>query len=521
MKKLFYFILILSAGMISACKKDKGPGKNNIPGKPTNPNDTALTKFELTQDSIYLYAKEVYYWNNSLPDYNAFNPRQYTVGSTDLDKFTSEIDAYTQLSKNPANHNLPYEYDFFNPGSSKYSFIDDGEVDGELNATKGDFGLNYFYNSYTDIRVSLVYPNSPADEAGLKRGDEILAVNNNKNIYITNIEDPANDPGYRFVSNALNQGSTVTLQIRNPSGTKTVTLNSKTYTVNPIIYTNTYTLKNGRVAGYLVFNSFVSNIHAQLDAVFSNFAANHVTDLIIDLRYNGGGDVETSSYLSNLIAPSSVSGSVMNTTYWTTNLQNDNYPLLKKKIGTKPAGWFKPTYPDQIEKFSKAGAVNVNRVFFLITGNTASASELTINNLKPKMDVQLIGDTTYGKPVGFLSKLTINGHYLYTPEFETKNSAQEGGYYAGMPPNGTTAMGGVYKGKQIYEDIVTDFGDKNETLLHQAIGYIETNAYPASSTLTIQSLSTSGGRPMSLYQRRVLSAKTQPNRTNSMFINLK
>ncbi|WPU96196.1 S41 family peptidase [Mucilaginibacter sabulilitoris] len=520
MRKLFYFILIISTGGIFACKKDKVDGNNNPP-PPTNPSDTASAKFELTQDSIYLYAKEIYYWNNSLPDYRAFNPRQYTLGSTDLDKFTSEIDAYTQLSKNPANHNLPYEYDFFNPGSSKYSFIDDGEVDGELNATRGDFGFNYFYNSYTDLRVSLVYPNSPAATAGLKRGDEIIAINNNDNIYITsNFDDPANDPGYKFVSNALNQGSTVTLQIRNSAGTKTVNLDSKTYTVNPIIYTNTYTLSNSRVAGYMVFNSFISNIHSQLDAVFSNFAAKHVTDLIIDLRYNGGGDVETSSYLSNLIAPSSANGSVMNTTYWTANLQNDNYPLLKKKI-SKPAGWFKSTNSAQIERFAKAGAVNVTRVFFLVTGNTASASELTINNLKPKMDVQLIGDTTYGKPVGFLSKLIINGHYLYTPEFETKNSAQEGGYYAGMPPKGTTTTGGTYNGKQIYEDIVTDFGDKNETLLHQAIKYIETNAYPASSNLTIQSLSTTRGRPMTLYQRRVLSSKVQPNRTNSMFINLK
>ncbi|WP_419788472.1 S41 family peptidase [Mucilaginibacter sp. SP1R1] len=425
MKKILYPILIFSLGMITACKKDKGPTNNGNTGGKTD--TTAAVKLKLTQDSIYLYAQEIYYWNSFLPVFNIFNPEQYTNGSTDLAKFTTEIDAYTQLSKNSANHNLPYEYDPFNPGSSKYSFIDDGTVNGELNATKGDFGFNYFYNTYTDLRISLVYPNSPAAAAGLKRGDKITSINGSTDIYIvTNPNDPSNDPAYKYVSNALNSGSTVTLKVTNASGSKTVTLNTKTYTVNPVIYVNTYPLTGGKVAGYMVFNSFVSlnNIQARLDSVFSVFASKNVTDLIIDLRYNGGGDVETSSYLSNLIAPSGASGTVMNTTYWTANLQNDTYPLLKKKI-SEPAGWFKPA--NQVEKFTKAGAVNVNRVFFLVTNNTASASELTINNLRPKMNVQLVGDTTYGKPVGFLSQLTIQGHYLYTPEFETKNSSGQGG----------------------------------------------------------------------------------------------
>ncbi|MEN0057016.1 MAG: S41 family peptidase [Mucilaginibacter sp.] len=516
MRKLFYLILIFSVGGVAACKKDKGPGNNS-------PTDSATTKLQISQDSIYYYAKEIYYWNSFLPDYKTFNPRQYTNGSTDIDKLTAEIDAYTQLSKNPLNGNRPYEYDDFNPGSSKYSFIDDGTTNTELNASKGDYGFNYFYNTVDDIRVSLVYAGSPAAKAGLTRGDQIIAVNGSTAINITNSNDPVNDAGYKFVYNAVNNTSTVALQVKKLSGgTVTVNLNAQNYTLNPLIYSNTYSLTGGKVAGYFVFNNFTSPEVAQpkLDSVFSAFAAKGVTDLIVDLRYNGGGDVRTSTYLSNLIVPASASGSVMNTTYWTANLQNDNYPNLKKNLGDFGPGYFKPTNAAQIEKFAKAGGLNVSRVFFLVTGNTASASELTINNLRPKMDVQMIGQPTYGKPVGFLSNLIIKGQYFYTPEFEIKNSANEGGYYLGMEPGGPTPNGGIYTGKLDDDDLTRAFGDQNEGLLNDALTYIKTNAYPQNTgKQTVQSLST--GRTMTSVQRNTLSVKTNSHRLHGMYISIK
>jgi C-terminal processing protease CtpA/Prc len=518
MKKLFYLILIFSVAVSAACKKDKNSGNNP-------PTDTATTKLQISQDSIYYYAKEIYYWNSFLPDYKTFNPRHFTDGATDIDKLTAEIDAYTQLSKNPLNGNLPYEYDDFNPGSSKYSFIDDGDINNELNAVKGDFGFNYFYRDITsDIRISLVYPGSPAAKAGLTRGDQIVAVNNSTNIYIDpNTNNIPNDPGYKFVSNAINSSSTITLQLKKANGSLvTVNLNSATYTLNPLIYSNTYPLSGGKVAGYFVFNNFTSPDVAspKLDSVFSAFAAKGVTDLVVDLRYNGGGDVRTSTYLSNLIAPASASGSVMNTTYWTANLQNDNYPNLKKNLGDFGPGYFKPTNAAQIEKFAKAGGLNVNRVFFIVTGNTASASELTINNLRPKMDVQMIGQTTYGKPVGFLSNLIIKGQYFYTPEFEVKNANNEGGYYLGMKPQGTTPNGSIYAGLLDDDDLTKQFGDKTEGLLNDALTFIQTNAYPQKTTQSVQSLSSSA-RLLTSAQKNKLAVQTNKHVVHAMYINLK
>jgi hypothetical protein len=506
MKKIFYFILISSIALTTACKKDKG----------SNP---ANTKLQLTQDSIYMFAQEDYYWNDALPAASIFNPRKFT-GTTDLLALSNEVDAYSQLKINPSS-NEPYEYDDLNPGVAKYSFVDDGTVSGELNGTKGDFGFNYFYNTYTNIRVSLVYAGSPAAAAGLVRGDEITAINGNSgsSIYITNSSDPVNDVGYKFVSNAINSSSTVTLQIKRADGTTAaVNLTAKSYSVNPLITSGTYNLGNGKVAGYLVFNSFTSLAVAQpkLDSVFTAFASQNVTDIIVDLRYNGGGYVETSDYLSDLLSPSIAGGTLMNTKYWTANMQNDKDPLLQKKYGGFSPGSFLPA--NQTTKFSKKGSLSLSRVFFIVTGNTASASELTINNLRPKMDVQLIGETTYGKPVGFLSDLVINGYYLFTPEFETKNSAGQGGYYAGMTPGSST-----YPGKADYDDLTKNFGDKTELLLNDALTYIQTNAYPTNTTLKVQSLdaTTSSARAITMAQRRTLSVKANEKQFHGMVLKLK
>src|SRR6201999_3418390 len=104
--------------------------------------------------------------------------------------------------------------------------------------------------------------------------------------------------------------------------------------------------------------------------------------------------------------------------------------------------------------YSTAGInLNIGRVFFIITGSTASASELTINNLRPVMDVQFVGETSYGKPVGFFD-IDINKYQMYIPEFYTQNSAGQGGYYSGFTP-GTAD----YPGFNDQDDVTKDFGD--------------------------------------------------------------
>ena len=184
------------------------------------------------------------------------------------------------------------------------------------------------------------------------------------------------------------------------------------------------------------------------------------------MRYDGGGYVATAEYLDNLIVPTAKSGTLMYNTYFNSNFVNGTYPLFKQKFGT-----YDFSVAGNAVNFLKAGTLNINRVFFIISSRTASASELTINNLRPEMDVQLVGTTSYGKPVGFFG-IPIGKYYLYTPEFSTKNSAGQGDYYAGFTP-GTTG----YPGIKDYDDPTKDFGDPTEGQLAHILKYVSTGSY--------------------------------------------
>jgi hypothetical protein len=481
MKKILFVAGVLVM-MFAACSKSK-------PDETPTPPVTTASALDLMRDSVYLYAKEDYYWYDGLPDYATFNPRSFT-GSTDLAALQAEVNKLSQYKINPST-SLPYEYYSASPGTAKYSFIDDGTASGKLNAVTGDFGFAPFYDSYTgnvNVYVKYVYPGSPADLAGIKRGYQITSINGRTDL------DGNVSANLTFLLNAYSNSSTITMILKKPDATTfTVTLNTATYKINPVITSKVIDLGGGKKLGYIVFNSFVtlSSTQAALDAAFSAFVTAGVTDLAVDLRYNGGGYVETAEYLSNLIAPTSVSGSTMYAAYYNPTLMANAEKLLKNQV-RKDATTGQVYNYSQIdyslaantEKFSKKGTLNINRVFFIVTSATASASELTINNLRPYMNVQMIGRTTYGKPVGFFD-IEINKYQMYIPEFETKNSSGQGGYYAGMTPGSTD-----YPGKLISDDVTKDFGDPTEKLLAQAINYAKNGVYLTSTDLQIQSTET-------------------------------
>ncbi len=493
MRKFFYLFVVMLAGLAVSCKKDK-PSTTDTSLQPSKQGST----LDLIRDSIYLYAKEDYYWYDALPDYATFNPRSIT-GASDIDALTNEVDKLSQYKINPATQQ-PYEYYSPAPGEAKYSFIDDGTTSTELNGTRGDFGFAPLYNDVNDLRVKYVYPGSPADLAGIKRGYQITAINGNSSLAY----DGSSGTHVQFVINAVYNSNTITLTLKKPDATTTTaTFNTANYAVNPVITYKVFDQGNGHKVGYVVFNSFTSDAVAdpKLNDAFNYFNSNGVTDLVVDLRYNGGGYVSTAEYLSNLIVPAAKTGSVMYNTYFNDKLVAGKDPLLSNQVRVDPTtnqrynyGQFNYSVAANVVNFSKVGSLNVNRVFFIITGSTASASELTMNNLRAAMDVKFIGGTSYGKPVGFFD-IDINKYQLYIPEFETKNSAGQGGYYTGMTP-GTTD----YPGVQDYDDVTKDFGDPTEGLLAHALNFVKTGNYTA--VTSNQNASLSGDRIFSVSQSR-------------------
>jgi carboxyl-terminal processing protease len=495
----FNKLIALTFGVLifaTSCKKDP---KNSTTSTPTPTTPTvAPTRVELTKDSIYLYARETYYWNDQMPSYDIFKPRNYASNQAVLDAIRA-LPGTGKPFWTSANDIVPRE---------KYSFLDDGSLSTSLGGVSGDFGFSVFYNSAEDLRIKFVSPNSPASATDLKRGYQITTLNGRSGADLSS----AVSSNVNFVSNAVfGSASTVSLTVKKPDGTtKNLNITRATYANDPIFTTKMFTVGSKKVA-YIVYNSFTTNSRETLKSAISKFHTDGATELIVDLRYNGGGSVATAEVFSNLLAPASVNGQVMYTTFWTKTMQDGlakilvNQPLLDAngKLQTFTNGlngkW--ATYADidyrpiasagNLENFNKEGSAEFNKIYFLVLGGSASASELVINNLKGVMgnNIKLIGRKTNGKPVGFFA-IKIDKLDLYVPQFETKNQKNEGGYYAGLTVD-----------KDLPDDVTRDFGDPNESLLAAALSYSEKGTFsfsPKGNTLT--SLS-----PISSNQEKVLN----------------
>ncbi|MFD1255893.1 S41 family peptidase [Mucilaginibacter terrae] len=449
MKKTLLSIAFLAV-VISSCKKDK------------------TSEIDELKDKVYEYAQEVYLWYDALPAANSFNPRQFS-GSSDLNALQNEIDALSQIKINPST-DKPYEYDASFPGTAKYSYIDGGEAATSIGGTGTDFGfsLSYANASYNDLRIRYVYPNSSAATQNLLRGYRVLAVNDGS---VTATTGSNSDPVIIRLNQALSSNS-MKLNVQRFDGTTfTTTVTKGSYTTNPVIKYSTITSATGKKVGYFAFSRFtvLDNAKPKIDEAFSKFAADNVTELVIDLRYNGGGSVETAEYLANYMVPAAMNNTIMFTEYYNNKMQSGNHPVLSKDYNVK-AGQF--SLASNTYKFSKIGGLNLNQVFFIVTSRTASASELVINNLKPALPqgVKLIGQTTYGKPVGFFG-IKIGDYDMYLAEFESRNAEGKADFYQGMIP------GSNFAGYIASDDVTKDFGDPTENLLSRAISYIDKGTY--------------------------------------------
>ncbi|MFD2288717.1 hypothetical protein GJU39_05375 [Pedobacter petrophilus] len=508
---------LLCIGLFMACKKDSA-----APEPP--PVTATATRDELTKDSIFLYTKELYYWNTSLPTYDAFKPRSFSSNE-------AELYALTQFSSDPST-GRPYEY-VNGTGKPKYSFFEEVTTAGkvaalkaDVNGTANDYGFSLNYQTTTDLRVKYVYPNSPAGLQGLTRGCRITSINGRTNLTYSNAT-------INFLNDAIfgtNPSIALTF-VGLDNVTKTVTVSSASYTENPILFTNVYTVGSKKV-GYLVFNSFTNNATAALRTMFSNFATQGVTELVVDLRYNGGGYVSTATNMINLAGPQAQNGNVMYTTQYNSFLRNlttaqrkssvlAHQPLLDDngKVQTFTTGVngkyatyadldFSVASTDNIERFVKSGSLNLSRIYFIVTGSTASASELVINSLKPVMDVKIIGETTYGKPVGFFP-IRIDKVDMYVPEFETKNQAGVGGYYAGLTVD-----------KEAFEDLTKAWGDESETLLSYALLYARTGSFvtTAAKSASLKASSTTMPDRLSSIERKSVSLSLDQHNFQGMLL---
>lgn len=398
-----------------ACKKEDSLSPTNL-----TPPTTSATSAEKIKDSALLYARDLYLWYDKIPA--TFNAQSYADPS-------AIMTAIRQYSIEPG----------FSGPVDRWSFAVGREQFEDLSAgVSGDFGLNVFFRQEGDLRVRAVEKNSPAGQVGIRRGWRITRINGNNNLSTSNSS---------FVVQNVYQSSTTTFTFQKPDGsTVNLTLNARTYQDEPVVLDSVYQV-NGRKIGYFVFGSFLgdtTSIYNQFNRVFNGFTAQGVQDVVVDLRYNGGGYVSVAEKLADYLAPSSANGNVMMTQKFNNKYSNYNSTDL----------------------FRKRGSLNLNRIFFIVSSGTASASELLINNLRPYMEVVLLGSSkTHGKPVGYFP-IPVGSWYVLPVSFFTVNKNGEGHYYNGFPLN-----------NQIADGLDKDWGDLSESLFGSAVNYISTGAF--------------------------------------------
>jgi len=403
------------------------------------------------------------------------------------DKMPSK--ANTSLGKVPDEYfkSLLYQYGT----TDRFSWIEEDaeELVKSLNGVTKSAGFSYTpfladssRSKEVVFAVRYTIKDSPAEKAGLTRGDIISKVNGVTidTLNYRTILDPEN---LEFTMVERTGGAFV------PTG-KTISVTKDVIQNFPVQFYRVIETGNKKI-GYLVYTQFIPGItvngtgNSQFDdelrSIFGEFKAQGVSELVLDLRYNGGGYISSSEVLSSLIVKNLRPGTLMNKQIWSENA---------KRIFNDPESAYESYWRSEPNNLG-----NLNRVFILTSGGTASASELVINNLKPFMEVILVGGNTYGKDVGSITISDARNNYrwkwgLQPIVLRTVNALGEANY-------GTKS--GFTPDYAVKDNVLPfqPFGDPSETLLKVVLEKITGVPAVASArkaaTLTLPALDKEGG----------------------------
>jgi C-terminal processing protease CtpA/Prc len=327
-----------------------------------------------------------------------------------------------------------------------------------------------------DWVVNNLTPNTQASTAGISRGSRLLEVDG------VDFINGDTQSDVDTINNAIFskvEGETHTFKfIDNDDNEYQVELQTAAITGVPLQIAKTIDTPQGKT-GYLLLNSFNnSTVEKDLFDSFTDFSNQGITDLIVDLRYNGGGYLALSSQLAYMVAGSTATdGKTYETTVYNDKKANESIPFITETIDLRRliGG------DSVIQSGQSLPTLNLNRVYVLTTGSSCSASESFMNSLVG-IDVEVIqiGATTCGKPYGFVSEDNCGSTY-FTVQFKGENDAGFGDYADGLIPVKLPEAGKLaqIQGCPITEDYLHSLGDEQEILLASALYYQANNDCPA------------------------------------------
>ncbi|WP_350292126.1 S41 family peptidase [uncultured Croceitalea sp.] len=440
MKKSLLLFICAPLLLFTSCSNDDDGGLN-----PTSADVTV-------QDFMWKAMNFWYFWQADVPDLAD-------------DRFTTnqEYTEYLQGNPNPTDfiESLRFSEDRFTFYNEDFEVL--------LNSLSGirkSNGLQLFSADLsadnTDnlfLFVRNVVPGSDAADKGIMRGDVFYGINGQA-LTSDNLSDLLSADTY-----TLNKGELdVTNRLVNET-TEEITLTKEENLLEPPIRLATTIDVNGTKIGYLVYQRFNSDFNEELNDAFGQFKADGVTDLVLDLRYNPGGSVNTTRLLASMI-------------YGT----NTNELFIRQRWNSKRQANFSS---EQLEDYfanstgvSPINTLNLNRVYVLATGNSASASELLINGLDPYVEVIHIGTTTRGKNEFSISLVDLpENNYQYSPSTQDQIPSDNKWIIQPLVGRNENSVGfldftsGFTPDFEIREDVfnLSSFGNLEEPLLAKAI----------------------------------------------------
>jgi len=400
---LFLIILLFSLGLAS-CVRDT----DEVPNDPN-----------LVKNAILESMQEWYFWNDRVPD--VVNVTNY--GSNDellYNLMYRQLDRWSYLTTTEAFENA-------------------------FTGQNAGHGFGFALNENDDLYISFVYEDSPAGKDGWQRGWQILEINGQP---ISSYEVAG---GYNFNLGENNSGITNTFTFKLPDGSTTNRSNTKNaYQANSVLHKEIIE-REGNKIGYWVYNSFKATADIsptkslEVEETLTYFETGGIDELILDLRYNGGGSVDVAEQIMNALVPASAKDKLMYTNAFNPEKENLN----------------------EVFSFEKTNNIGLEKLIVLTSRGSASSSELLINCLRPYMEVILIGERTYGKPVGsfplspFNSALSQNNIELVPITFSIANALGEAAYYDGFPVDIAAS-----------DNPSLNWGNLNDEKLASALSYI-------------------------------------------------
>ena len=367
---------------------------------------------------LYCAMQQDYLWYRDMP--TGINPDNYSSPSAMLQAVLAPQDRYSFVLTRQE-----YEDRFINATFFGYGF---SSVRADGNSV---------------LQIAYVFDDGSAAQSGLRRGDKIIQIEGvSVAEWLRRLDNGTASADDIYGPNEA--GVVRNFVWRKPDGTTMAAdLIKAAVTTNTVLHRSVRQQQDKRI-GYLVFNSFIELSETELEQAFSFFAGQNINELVLDLRYNGGGLIRVANQLSTQIASTAVTGQTfVKYRYNDKNTARNNSVLFAAGAGET--------------------LLSLDRLFVLTGSGSCSSSELVINSLAPFIDVVQIGEATCGKPVG-QQPAPIGDYVLFAINFQTVNAQDQGDYFNGLTPECAVTPA-----------ILGDWGVETDPLYAEALAYISHN----------------------------------------------